>query len=96
MFVSKTKETHLHGSKQIFDRKKIARVCLSFTLSRGTVQVFERQTMLQSVTEFAWLPVNGLQNISGPASNFSGTERCYIFAVFAFKIKVIIIWKMIQ
>ena len=68
-----------------------------YTVARNRAnEVFERQTILQSVTEFAWFRVNGLQNFSGPAGNLSVTKRFYIFDVFAFKIKVIIIWKMIQ
>ena len=40
---------------------KLARTRLLFTRgTRGTVQVFERQTVLQPVTEFARFRVNGL------------------------------------
>ena len=40
----------------------------------GNVQVFERQTVLQSVTEFAWFRVNGLQRLKiCPFKKFSGS-----------------------
>ena len=41
--------------------QKLAMICVQFTKrTLTTVQAFERQTVLQSVTEFARLGVNGL------------------------------------
>ena len=41
--------------------QKLAMICVQFTKRTLTiVQAFERQTVLQSVTEFARLGVNGL------------------------------------
>ena len=52
----------LHGSEQFFWTDKYLQGSRAFRLhgTRGTVQVFERQAVLQSVTEFARFRLNGL------------------------------------
>ena len=45
----------LHGSGQIFERKK---TCMVYTGPAGTMQVFERQTVLQSATGFPRFRIN--------------------------------------
>ena len=52
----------LHGAGQFFWTDKYLQGSRAFRLhgTRGTVQVFERQTVLQSVTEFARFRLNGL------------------------------------
>ena len=54
--------------------QKLARIGLSFTRDRRKRASFERQTVLQSVTEFAWFRVNGLQRLKiCPFTKFSGS-----------------------
>ena len=40
--------------------KNLLRATIRLHGTRGTVQIFERQTVVQFVTEFAWFHVNGL------------------------------------
>ena len=48
------------GSGQIFERTKTCTDPPFVNGTRGTVQIFERRTVQQSVTEFAPIRVNGL------------------------------------
>ena len=50
----------LNGSGQIFERTKTCTDPPFVNGTRGTVQIFERRTVQQSVTEFVAIRVNGL------------------------------------